>query len=301
MKESTRNIGAKFALFGAALIWGSSFLIVKNSMDVMQPHILIAMRFTIATVLLGILFHRKLRMLNRDYFIKGGIIGACLFAAYSLQTIGITDTTPGKNAFLTTIYCVIVPFLFWLTDKKKPDVYNLVAAFITILGIGLVSLNGDFSIRMGDSFTLAGGVVYAFHLVTVAKFGKDKDPVLLTILQFAYSAAFAWIVALLFEDFPTRWSMETVTGLLFLSVFATAAALLLQNVGQKYTKPAPAAVLLSLESVFGALFSVIFFREQITLRMFFGFLLIFGAVIISETKLSFLFEQKSIRTEDSCG
>lgn len=288
MKQSRIHIGAKAALFGATLIWGSSFLIVKNSMDIMQPHMLLAFRFTIGCLLLSVLFHKKLKLLNKDYFIRGGVIGLCLFLGYSFQTIGITDTTPGKNAFLTTIYCVLVPFLFWLADKKKPDIYNIFAAVLTILGVGLVSLNGDFSIRLGDLFTLVGGVAFAFHIVAVTKFGRDKDPILLTILQFGYAALISWIIALTFEDIPTQWNTEMLAGLFYLAVFATAIGLLLQNIGQKYTNPAPAAIILSLESVFGVLFSVAFYHEQITLKLFVGFLFIFSAVIISETKLSFL-------------
>ncbi len=288
MKNSLKkNVGAKAALFGAALIWGSSFLVVKNSMDMMQPHMLLAFRFTAGCLLLSIIFHKRLRLLNKDYFIKGAVIGGCLFLAYSLQTIGILDTTPGKNAFLTAIYCVLVPFFFWLVDRKKPDKYNILAAVITLLGIGLVSVNGDLSIGIGDSLTLVSGVVFAAHMVAVAKFSKDKDPVLLTILQFGYAAVFSWAVAFLFEDFPADWSVQMLGSLVYLSVFATAIALLLQNVGQKYTNPAPAAIILSLESVFGVLFSIFFYGEQLSFRLFSGFFLIFVAVIISETKLGF--------------
>lgn len=294
MKSSTKSLGSKIALFGAALIWGSSFLIVKNSMDVMQPHVLLGIRFTIGCFLLCIIFHKKLKELNREYFIKGGVIGLCLFLAYSTQTIGITDTTPGKNAFLTAIYCVLVPFMFWAADKKKPDKFNFLAALVSITGIGLVSLNGNFSIRMGDAFTLLGGVFYAAHMVAVAKFGKDKDPVLLTILQFGFAAIFSWIIAFFFEDMPSKMNTETLLGLFYLAVFATTVALLLQNIGQKHTNPAPAAIILSLESVFGVLFSVIFYHEMITIRLFIGFLLIFIAVIISETKLNFLKKKNTI-------
>ncbi len=288
MNTGKKTAGAKLALFGAALIWGSSFLIVKNSMDIMKPHVLLAIRFTIGGILLSVIFHKKLKQLNKDYFIKGGILGLCLFVAYSIQTIGITDTTPGKNAFLTAIYCVLVPFLYWIVDKKRPDGYNFAAAFISIIGIGLVSLNGKLSIRMGDAFSLVSGLFYAIHMIAIAKFTRKRDPVLLTILQFGFAAVFAWIVALFFEEPPKQWSMGTIAGLLYLAVFATAIALLLQNVGQKYTKPAPAAIILSLESVFGVLFSVIFYHEKVTLKLFIGFLLIFLSVIISETKLSFL-------------
>lgn len=292
MNNHKHNLSAKIALFIATLIWGSSFLVVKNSMNVMQPHMLLAFRFTIGGIILCIVFHKRLKKLNKEYFIKGGILGTLLFVAYSLQTIGITDTTPGKNAFLTAIYCVLVPFFFWPVDKKRPDKYNLIAAFVSIIGIGLVSLNGDLSIRMGDGLTLISGVVYAVHIVAVAKFSGHRDPILLTILQFGYAAIYSWIIGLLFEDIPTNWSMDSVIGMLYLAVFATAVALLLQNVGQKYTHPAPAAIIMSLESVFGALFSVVFYHEIISVRLFIGFCFIFVAVIISETKMSFLFKLK---------
>ncbi len=288
-----RVIGAKIALFGATLIWGSSFIVVKNSMDVMQPHMLLAFRFTIAGMLLCLIFGKRLHKLNKDYFIKGGILGTFLFLAYSLQTIGITDTTPGKNAFLTAIYCVIVPFLFWVIDKKKPDKYNIIAAFITIIGIGLVSLDQALSISMGDAFTLAGGFVYAAHIVAVAKFSGERDPILLTIIQFGYAAVYSWIIGLIFEDVPTVWTAGTISSLLFLAVFATAVALLCQNIGQKYTHPAPAAIIMSLESVFGVLFSVLFYHEIITLKLLIGFTLIFIAVLMSETKFSFLRKPKT--------
>ncbi len=293
MNNHKHSFAAKIALFIATLIWGSSFLVVKNSMDVMQPHMLLAFRFTIGCILLCIFFHKRLKKLNKEYFIKGGILGTLLFIAYSLQTIGITDTTPGKNAFLTAIYCVLVPFFFWPVDKKRPDGFNIIAAFISIIGIGLVSLNGDLSIRMGDGLTLASGVVYAIHIVAVAKFSGKRDPILLTILQFGYAAIYSWTIGLIFEDIPTNWSTDSIIGLVYLAVFATAVALLLQNVGQKYTHPAPAAIIMSLESVFGALFSVIFYHEVISTRLFIGFGFIFIAVIISETKLSFLFKAKN--------
>lgn len=294
MNQKSKYVGAKLALFSAALIWGSSFLIMKNSVDTIPPHFLLGMRFTIGCLLLCMIFHKKLKQLNKDYFIKGGIIGLFLFTAYSLQTIGITDTTPGKNAFLTAIYCILVPFLYWIVDKKRPDIYNFSAAFLTIAGIGLVSLNGSLNIRMGDAFTLAGGVLYACQIIAITKFGSDKDPVLITILQFGYAAVFAWIVSFFFEDAPTNWSVPSITGILYLAVFATAIALLLQNIGQKYTNPAPAAILMSLESVFGVLFSVIFYHEKLTIRLICGFLLIFISVLISETKLSFIKKNKSI-------
>lgn len=282
------NVLPKLALFAAAFIWGSSFFIMKNTVDIFPPNILLGFRFTIACILLAVIFYKRLKEINLNYLWKSGIIGLCLFLAYNFQTIGLAHTTPGKNAFLTAIYCVIVPFLFWIVDKSRPDVFNYLAALLCLAGIGMVSLNGEFSIGFGDSFTMIGGFFYAAHMVAVAKLAKGKDPIIITILQFGYSAVFSWIAGLTFEAMPAHLKFENFTGLIYLAVFATAIALLFQNIGQKHTHPAAAAIILSLESVFGVLFSVIFYGEQVTLRLAIGFLLIFVAVVTSETKLSFL-------------
>jgi len=214
----TNNIMPKLALFCAAFIWGSSFFIMKNTVDVFTPFILLGFRFTIACILLSIIFWKKIKVINFDYIWKGAIIGLFLFLGFSTQTIGLTETTPGKNAFLTAIYCVIVPFLFWLVNKSKPDIYNYLAAIVCIAGIGMVSLTGDFTIGFGDTFTLVGGLLYAAHMVAVAKFCKGKDPIIITILQFGFAAIFSWIVGFSFEAFPTQWSIESVVGLLYLAV-----------------------------------------------------------------------------------
>lgn len=292
VKHAKKNLASKIALFGASIIWGSSFLVVKNSMDSMEPHTLLALRFTIGCLVLSAVFCKRLKKINMDYIIRGGIIGLFLFIAYSIQTIGITDTTPGKNAFLTAIYCVIVPYLYWVVDKNKPDRYNILAAILCLAGIGLVSINSEFTIGFGDAFSLISGFFYAAHMVSIGKLAKDRDPVLLTIIQFAYTAILSWIFTLLFEDLPSSFEINTIIELAYLAIFATAIALLLQNVGQKHTKPTQTSIILSLEAVFGVLFSVIFYGEDITFKLFIGFLLIFLAIITSETKWSF-FRKKS--------
>ena len=288
MKVQKAAILAKIALFAAALIWGSSFILVKNVVDQLPPHFLLAFRFTGGTIILGAIFYKKLKLITWDYLWRGAVIGLFLFLAYSTQTIGITDTTPGKNAFLTAIYCVLVPFLFWIIGKNKPDIYNVVAALLCIAGIGLVSLTQDLTIRFGDMFTLIGGFFYAAHMVAIATAGKGKDPILLTILQFATAGILAWATGFTFETMPSSLPLTSIFELGYLTVFATSLCLLFQNIGQKNTNPSSAAIILSLESVFGVVFSLLFFHEQLTGRVLIGFVLIFIAVILSETKLSFL-------------
>lgn len=300
-KEKKIQIFARLALFSAALIWGISFFIVKDTTNAIPPNFLLALRFTIACIALAVIFHKKLKLLDREYMVSGAVIGFCLFLAYSSQTIGITDTTPGKNAFLTAVYCVIVPFLFWAVNKTKPDRYNVIAAVLCLTGIGFVSLTEGFSMRMGDALTLLGGFFYALHMVMVAKLAHDKDPVLISILQFGYAAVFSWIVTLIFETPPQSISMSTMGSVLFLALGCTALGLSFQNFGQKYTHPAAASIILSLESVFGVFFSVLLYGEKMTVRLVIGFALIFVAVIVSETKLSFLKKSGECLREDCQG
>ena len=288
MNDTLKRILPKFALFSAALIWGSSFFIVKNTVDIFPTNFLLAIRFTIGCLLLCVLFPKKLTQLNRTCLWQGIVLGLLIFTAYCIQTIGLTDTTPGKNAFLTAAYCILVPFLYWITDKRRPDLYNFSAAFLCLAGIGLVSFDGNFSMRFGDAMTLISALFFAAHIVAGARFGGKSDPILLTILQFGTAAVCSWVLGFTTETFPKEIPLNAALGLLYLAVFATTIALLLQNIGLKYADPTSGAILLSLESVFGVLFSMLFYQERLTLRLGAGFLLIFIAVILSETKLSFL-------------
>lgn len=293
MNDTLKRILPKFALFSAALIWGSSFFIVKNTVDIFPTNFLLAIRFTIGCLLLCVLFPKKLTQLNRTCLWQGIVLGLLIFTAYCIQTIGLTDTTPGKNAFLTAAYCILVPFLYWITDKRRPDPYNFSAAFLCLAGIGLVSFDGSFSMRFGDAMTLISALFFAAHIVAGARFGGKSDPILLTILQFGTAAVCSWVLGFTTETFPKEIPLNAALGLLYLAVFATTIALLLQNIGLKYADPTSGAILLSLESVFGVLFSMLFYQERLTPRLGAGFLLIFIAVILSETELSFLRKKRS--------
>ena len=288
---------AKLALLLATLIWGSSFIIVEDVTDVMPTNALLTFRFISAAILLALIFFPRLKKLNLSYLWRGGVLGLLLFMAYMTQTLGISspENTPGKNAFLTAVYCVIVPFMAWGFSKKRPDRYNVISAFMCIIGIGLVSLTSEFTIGMGDILTLIGGVFYAIHIIAVSRFSDGRDPILLTVIQFASSGVCALILSLATE-LPRLSLVEPTSKLVlciaYLAVFCTAIALTLQNFGQKFTEPSTASIILSLESVFGVAFSVALGVESLTPKMCVGFALIFIAVIISETKLSFMFRKK---------
>lgn len=290
MNERTMRMLAKPMLFAAAFIWGSSFFIMKGAVDIIPTFFLLAIRFTGGAVLLGLACWKKWKGFARDYLWRGAIIGGFLFLAYSVQTFGLMGTTPSKNAFLTAVYCVIVPFLNWAVMKNRPDRFNVMAAVLCVAGVGLVSLNGDLSMTWGDALTLCCAIFYAAHIVAVEKVSPHKDIYLLTVFQFAFAALYAWVFGLIFQKMPplSTFTVDVAIQLAYLTVMATTVALLFQNVGQIWSDPASASVILSLESVFGVLCSVIFYGDEVTLQLGAGFVLIFVAVVCSETKFSFL-------------
>ncbi len=276
----------RLALLAAALIWGSSFIIMKDAVEDVPVFMLLGIRFTIAFALLGVVFFRRLMKADRALLLRGILCGVLLLASYATQTFGLKGTTPGKNAFLTAVYCVLVPFLSWLLHRKRPAVRNWAAAALCLGGIGLVSLNGDLTVSPGDGLTLLSGVCFALHIMALSRYTQGRDAIALTIVQFGTVAVLSWGCSLLTEPGSSLPEAAVWPQVLYLSFFATAATLLLQSVGQKLTPPSQAAILLSLESVFGALFSVMLGRETVTPALLCGFTLIFVSVLVSEAQFS---------------
>lgn len=280
---------AKPLILVATVIWGTTFFIMKDALDTVNLQFLLAFRFTFAAVVLAVVFYKNWKGIDLSYWWRGGIMGLFLYIAYVVQNVGLMGTTPGKNAFFTAVYCVIVPFLYWAVNRLRPDRFNVLAAVLCIAGIGLVSWDGGFSLGWGDWLTLLGGFFFACHIVATSKFAKGRDIFPLTVIQFAATALCCWIGTLVTRGFPANGlPTRSWLVLVYLAFAATTLALLFQNIGQKYTDPSSAAVLLSLEAPFGVFFSILFANEQLTGLMFLGFFLIFMSIVCSETKFSFL-------------
>lgn len=288
--ETKRHIPAfayKLMLLAATVIWGFAFVVMKDAVDVLPPAQLIGVRFLLTGILMAVIFHRRLRgSLNAGFLGAGLVLGTVTFLAFWVQTVGLAETTPGKNAFLTATYCVIVPFMLWALTRKRPTVANVSAAVLCVAGIGLVSMTaGSFTIGYGDLMTLLCAVFFAAQIIAIARFSRHFDVLGLTVYQFLFGGAMGLVLGGLTEPLPS-WeavaNLDFALNLVYLVVLASGVCYVLQNVGLAHVPEAQGSLILSLESVFGVVASVLLYGELVTGRMMLGFALIFAAILISE-------------------
>ena len=288
---------ASAGLLLVALIWGVAFVIVKSSLDYIPPIWMLAFRFTLATVLMFLIFGKRIAQAVRDSreIVKHGfLLGIFLYVAYATQTIGCVYTTAGRNAFITAIYVVLVPFFHWIRTKKRPNRLCFIAAFLAIAAIGLISLNGDLTMNIGDFLTLICGIVYALQIEYLDKYTEDEDPIVLSVFMIGFAAVFSWLSAPLLDGPVSKivFNREMLVGILYLGVLSTMVCFMLQSLCQKYLKSSAAAIIMSMESVFGALSSAVFLGERMTGRAVFGCILMFVAVVLAQVDFEELFRER---------
>lgn len=280
----------KFMLVAMALIWGYSFLTMKTVLDTVPTFMLLACRFLLSAVIMFIIFRKRIKAhFNREYLGFGVLMGCVIWSAYAAQTLGLVDTTPGKNAFLTGTYCILVPFIALILFRERVTKWHIASALLCLVGVGFVALD-NFSIQMGDLMTLVGAVFFAVDMAVVGHIGRTRDVSVLTSWMFLFVGTFSLIATLTFEPRvpAAQWTPEIIGQLVFLAVVCTTIGLLLQNQALSHVPPATGSLLLSLESPSGVLFSVLMAGEVLTGKLIFGFVLIFLSIVLSETHFSFL-------------
>lgn len=278
-----RSAVAKIVLFLTAVLWGSTFTVGKLASEVFSASFIIALRFLVAAVALLVVAFPQRKQLDRATWTAGFWMGITQFLAYLLQVGGLAlDTSPGKSAFLCTTYSVLVPFLYWLVAKERPKLRHVACVFICMAGVGILSLTGGWGMSMGDVLTVLSGVPCAMNIVISAIACRKRNVLLLTTVELWVVTAFAWIFVFAGKGLPTQFPIGAVGGVVYLGLIATALCLYMQGFGLKYAEPAIGGMLLSLESVFGVIFSVLIYHEKVTARMFIGCAVIFAAILLSQ-------------------
>lgn len=271
-----------------SLIWGSGFICYKYLMGLLLPVPFVVLRSLFAAACSGIFFMLFIKRVSRRELLCGCLLGGILAVAGLIQTYGIRDTSAGNCAFLTGTNVVMVPFLSWGLTKRKPNQAQMVSAVTMFAGVCLLTV--DFkhiaAIGRGDLLSFLGAFFYAVHIAVTGLFTAEVRPAALIPLQFL-----SLFVVNLFFLFVSGTAIEVpapaILPAAYLGVVVIFAGHSLQMVCQEKINSAKAAVLLSLEGVFGSLFGVILLGERYALPAFGGFVLIFLSILLSQKEPGF--------------
>lgn len=274
------------ALILVTVIWGGGFVASDMALESMKPFQIMMVRFLLASVLMGVISRAQRKgeekLKDRSGAIKAGVLmGVTLFMGFAFQIIGLQYTTPSKNAFLTALNVVIVPFIAFVILKKKIGAKGIIGAVMSVLGVGLLSLNGNFTVSLGDGLTLLCAVGFAFQIFFTSEFVKKYPASVLNMVQMFTAFVLSAISLVIFGENDFQVTTQGWLSVLYLGVVSTTICYLLQTACQKYIDETKAAIILSMESVFGTFFSILILHEVVTVRMVIGCAVILAAVIIS--------------------
>jgi drug/metabolite transporter (DMT)-like permease len=275
---------AELALAFVCLLWGSTFVLVKNALDDISPSLFLAIRFSIASVLLAIVYLAR-RKPVRIIWTGGVLTGVFLYTGYFLQTLGLQYTTASKSGFLTGLYIVLVPLLGAAVYQKVPGASEWIGVSLATVGMGLMTLTGvRFEIGPGDALTIGCAFAFAVHMLMLAHYSRRMQTELLALLQIVTCAAISLATFRFIEVSFVRWTPRVLIALAITSVLATAVAFLLQTWGQRHTTATRAALIFSLEPVFAWLTSYVFEREVLTGQSLAGAGCILAGILLVELK-----------------
>lgn len=288
MWKKNTNIKYNALLLATAFIWGIGFVAVKIGLEEgMQPFFISATRFFIAAIILAVIIRKKIRHITPSTYKKGGILGSLLFIAFSFQTIALKYTTVANNAFITTLYVVFVPFLYWIIYKKRPKTLHFIACIISLIGVRLLHNSIANTINIGDFLTLLCAIAFGLHITLLGEYVKKHDPIVLTFLQLLVTSILSFVFSLVFEPVPSI-STKGIVVILYLGIFSSCLAYMVQNITQKHISQINVALIISTEAFFGAFLSALILKESLTWKILLGGTLVFVAIIIAEIKFTAL-------------
>jgi drug/metabolite transporter (DMT)-like permease len=285
----TRRLRADLALTLCTFLWGSTFVVVKNSLDHSSVFVFLALRFTLAGICMAAFRPKVFRVLQRENMFAGARLGFFMFCGYAFQTAGLRYTTASNSGFITGSSVVLVPLILALFWGKRVTIWvylgTLAAAtglyFLTVPATGVAHLN------RGDVLTFFAALSYAVHIILVGEYARTHSAAALSVLQVLACAVMAWISAICAD--AIRWqpmylseSRELWFGIGVCAIFATAVAFSLQLWAQQFTSPSHAAILFTLEPVFAVITSYFVLGERLGPRSIAGAGMVLAGILVSE-------------------
>ena len=293
MKKYTGEI----ALVFNTLIWGGTFALIKNALTDISPTLFVGLRFSLATLIFLPFVYKHLRNTNKKTLIAGSILGLFYFSGFVTQTFGLSLTTATKSGFITGIFVIFIPILQFLIEKRKPKWFNLVGVGFVLIGLVMLSSNGNnvfeffeqigSDFNLGDLFTLICAVLFAFQVVYVDIFTKKYDYLPMVFTQLLITGLGGIIFAIILsttgiETFKFNFNSNVIGAILYTSIFASIIATIIQLKYQKTVSPTKAGIIFSIEPIFAAVFAYFLLSEKISNFGLIGCVLIFFGLIISE-------------------
>ena len=288
---SNKRLRADLGLLLCAFIWGATFVVVKDALAHVSVFVYIAVRFALSAAVMGILFWRSLRGLDRRTIWAGVQIGFFLLGGYVFQTTGLKFTTPSKAAFITGSSVVLVPVLLAIFGRRRIHGWIWAGALGAFAGLYYLTVppEGLAGLNVGDPIVFAGAVMFALHIIFISRHVGEHSSGALSFLQVAATAVFATAISPLLaiarvEQPRWVWTGSLVAAVLITALGSTVIGFSLQTWAQKYTSASHTAIFISLEPVFAVLTSWLFAREQIGRRTLLGGALILAGILIAELK-----------------
>ena len=274
---------AIFGLILVTVIWGGGFVASDMALGSLSPFQIMTVRFGIGTVLMGVISFKHLKGIKKEELYAGFLLGCTLFLGFACQIVALQYTTPSKNAFLTATNVVMVPFIAFIICRKKVNTTGIVGAIMAIVGVGVLSLNRTLSLGFGDGLTLVCAVGFALQIFFTGEFVAKYGASVLNFILMGTAFLLSGIILTALGEWKFTATTQGWLSVLYLGVVSTTLTYLLQTSCQKYIDETKAAIILSMESVFGTLFSILILHETVTLKMILGCIIILAAVLIANS------------------
>lgn len=287
--STNRRLQADLGLTFCTILWGSTFVVVKHSLDHSSVFLFLALRFTLAGILMALWRPRIFYSVEREEIFAGLRLGFFMFAGYAFQTAGLQYTSASNSGFVTGSSVVLVPLLFGLFWGHRLTAWVYAGALAAGFGLYYLTIpvEGVAHLNKGDVLTFVAAASYAVHIILVSEYTKQHSASALSVLQVIACAGMAWImtgIAAAIRWQPVRFvpSWSLLVGISICAVFATAVAFSIQLWAQQYTTPGHAAILFTLEPVFAVLTSYLFLGERLAMRAIFGAAFVLAGILIAE-------------------
>ena len=275
---------AQIGLIFVTIIWGVTFVLVKEALKDAPPFSFAAFRFGLATILTILLIHRKLFQLNKIELIGGVICGFFLFSGYAFQNFGLIHTTASKSAFITSVSVLMVPFLLILFKIQTVSTRIWTAVFLATIGLYLLISPGGDGLNQGDILTFGCAISFAIHIIMQGIYIKKEVRLLpFFCVQSGFVTVFSLLNAQIVESTPIIWSDQLYIAIIITGVLGTFAAFLIMIWAQKILNPSETAIIFSIEPLAAAVFATMLGGEILGIWGWMGGIVVCLAVIYGES------------------